>query len=256
MARPEFPEEGELVMCTVTKVYPTSVFVTLDEWGDRSGMIHISEIAPGRIRNIRDYVVEGKKIVCKVLRIDKKKGHIDLSFRRVSDAQRREKVDEIKQAQRATQIITYVAEQCKENPMDIAKKIADYALKEYDTIFNYFEDIALDHELIKEAKLPKKVEETLLEVITTRIKPPQVSISAEVSIKSYAPNGIEVIKKALQDTLKVSDQISITYLGGGRYALKVVDEDYKSAEKVLKKASDVLTSAIRGPEGEIAITRT
>ena len=86
-----FPEEDELVICTVTSVHHSSVFTNLDEYG-RTGLIHISEISPGRIRNIRDYVVEGKKVVCKVLRVDKEKGHIDLSLRRVKEMQKKNKV--------------------------------------------------------------------------------------------------------------------------------------------------------------------
>ncbi|MBI2651000.1 hypothetical protein HYX01_00865 [Candidatus Woesearchaeota archaeon] len=45
-----FPEEDELVMCTVLKVQYHSVLVGLDEYG-KNGMIHISEVSPGRIRN-------------------------------------------------------------------------------------------------------------------------------------------------------------------------------------------------------------
>ena len=55
-----FPEESELVLCTVTSVQYHSVFVDIDEYG-KSGLIHISEVSPGRIRNIRDFVKEGKK---------------------------------------------------------------------------------------------------------------------------------------------------------------------------------------------------
>ena len=69
----DFPEEGDLVLCTVTSVQFHSVFVDMDEYG-KGGMIHISEVSPGRIRNIRDFVKEGKKIVCKVLRINQEKG--------------------------------------------------------------------------------------------------------------------------------------------------------------------------------------
>ena len=86
-----FPEESELVMCTVSNIQYHSVFADLDEYG-RQGMIHISEISPGRIRNIRDYVKEGKKIVCKVLRVNSERGHIDLSLRRVNEAQRKNKI--------------------------------------------------------------------------------------------------------------------------------------------------------------------
>ena len=98
--REGLPEEDEIVMCTVTKIFPHSVFVNIDEL-NKTGVIHISEISPGRIRNIRDFVKQDKKIICKVLRINKERGHIDLSLRRVIDAQRRNKSDEIKQEQLA-----------------------------------------------------------------------------------------------------------------------------------------------------------
>jgi len=64
-------EEGDLVLCTVEKIVGTIVFVNID--GEKKqGSIVLSEIAPGRIRNLRDYVVPKKKIVCKILRICRK----------------------------------------------------------------------------------------------------------------------------------------------------------------------------------------
>ena len=78
------PEVGDIVMCTVKKVLFHSVFVELDEYHNKEGMMHISEIAPGRIRNIRDYVKEDKKIICKVLKIHTDKNHIELSLKIIS----------------------------------------------------------------------------------------------------------------------------------------------------------------------------
>ena len=88
------PEIGDIVICTVKKVLPHSVFVDLDEYG-KEAMIHISEIAPGRIRNIRDYVKEGKKVICKILNLDLNKGYIDLSLRRVTQTQKTNKNNEV-----------------------------------------------------------------------------------------------------------------------------------------------------------------
>src|SRR3990167_9954155 len=90
------PEESEIVVCTIKKILPNSVFVDLDEYENKEGLIHISEISPGRIRNIRDFVKEGKKIVCKVLKVDVQKGHLDLSLRRVNQVQRINKNKEYK----------------------------------------------------------------------------------------------------------------------------------------------------------------
>ena len=60
--RSGFPQEHEIVLCTVNKILTHSIFVGLDEY-DKQGMLHISEVSPGRIRNLRDFVEEGKKIV-------------------------------------------------------------------------------------------------------------------------------------------------------------------------------------------------
>ncbi|MBI2673100.1 S1 RNA-binding domain-containing protein, partial [Candidatus Woesearchaeota archaeon] len=99
------PEEGELVLCTVKKILPHSVFVNIDDYENLEGMIHISEISPGRIRNIRNFVIEGKKLICKVLTTNKERQQVDLSLRRVSISLRKEKNQEYKQEQKAEKIL-------------------------------------------------------------------------------------------------------------------------------------------------------
>ena len=119
--RTGFPEEQELVLCTVTNVQGHAVFARIEEYGV-TGMIHISEVAPGRIRNIREFVKEGKVIVCKVLRINTERGHIDLSLRRVTEMQKRTKTDSIKNEQRAEKIVEQLAHQLKE-PIEVLYKL-------------------------------------------------------------------------------------------------------------------------------------
>ena len=84
-------EEGLAVLCTVTKIIGTTVFVKIEDNGE--GTIMTSEIAPGRIRNLRDYVVPNKKIVCKILSIDNS-NNIHLSLRRVSAKERKEVLEQ------------------------------------------------------------------------------------------------------------------------------------------------------------------
>jgi translation initiation factor 2 subunit 1 len=62
-------EEGQVVLATVEKIVGTAVFVKIKSGGE--GTITFSEIAPGRIRNLREYVSVGKTIVAKVLKADK-----------------------------------------------------------------------------------------------------------------------------------------------------------------------------------------
>ncbi|HIE33962.1 MAG TPA: S1 RNA-binding domain-containing protein, partial [Candidatus Altiarchaeales archaeon] len=91
-----YPEPGELVIATVQNIFKQGAFVTLDEYGNKRGMLHLSEISLKWVRNIRNYVKEGQKVVLLVLRVNPERGHIDLSLRRVSDAQRKAKLQEVK----------------------------------------------------------------------------------------------------------------------------------------------------------------
>ncbi len=97
-------EEGNLVLCTVDKIEKTNVFVNID--GNGQGSIILSEIAPGRIRNLRDYVVPKKRIVCKILRI--RGNNIELSLRRVSQKEKKEVLEEYKQEKSYTSVLKSV----------------------------------------------------------------------------------------------------------------------------------------------------
>jgi translation initiation factor 2 subunit 1 len=233
-----FPEEDELVLCTITAVQFHSVFVTLDEYG-KSGLIHISEIAPGRIRNIRDYVIEGKKVVCKVLRVDQQKGHIDLSLRRVNEAQKKNKLNQIKQEQLAERIIEFVAKQNKQTLSDLYDKLADKIWEKYPTMIEAFEAVvndSLDLSKVIDAPIAKQ----LTELIKQRIKPPEVEIGGEVSLSCHEPNGVELIKEALKKASEIPDGPVIKYKGTSNYNIWVKSEDYKTAEKILKKSLEIL----------------
>ena len=97
----EWPEEGDLVVCTVQHVKDFVAFVSLDEYNGREGLIPISEIATGWIKYIRDHIREGQKVVCKVLNVDTSRGHIDLSLKDVNEHQRRETIREWKNESKA-----------------------------------------------------------------------------------------------------------------------------------------------------------
>ena len=81
--RVEWPERGDLVIATIDSITTYGAYVELEEYG-KKGLLHVSEISSSWIRNIRDFVREGQKIVLKVIRVKSEKGHIDVSLRRVT----------------------------------------------------------------------------------------------------------------------------------------------------------------------------
>jgi len=87
----EMPEQGEIVLATVTKVMDHGAYVTLDEYDDIQGFLHISEIAPGWIRSISRFVRDGEKKVLLVKKVNSKRGDIDLSLKQISKDQKKQK---------------------------------------------------------------------------------------------------------------------------------------------------------------------
>lgn len=239
-----FPEDGELVFCMVTNVQYNSVFVKIEEYG-KSALIHISEISPGRIRNIRDYVKEGKMIVCKVIKIDRNSGNIDVSLRRVTEMQKRQKTDERKQEQKAENIIEGLAKEIKRPVKEVYDEIAKVLLPKYEMIQYAFEDVVEKKQSLESMGVKKDYAEKLEELVKEKIKPKSVVVSGTIKIKSYAEDGITLVREALMAAEKVSKSVKIRYLGSGHYSISIEAKEYKEAEKILKKALEACENSIK-----------
>lgn len=254
-----FPEESELVLATITSVQYNSVFATLDEYGGRTGIIHISEIAPGRIRNMRDYVTEGKKTILKVLRVNMERGHIDLSLRRVSDAQRRMKNTQLKQEQLAEKIIEFLAGEIKKPLKEVYQLVSGKIFaKDYPYLYPCFEDIIAGEFDINELCLEKAVSEKLEELVRQRIKPPEVRISARLFLQTWNPDGVDRIRDALLEAEKISTEeaaVTIHYIGAGKYKMDFTAPDYKTCEEIVEKTKNTVIGTFTKSGGEASFER-
>jgi translation initiation factor 2 subunit 1 len=252
--RKDFPEEDEIVLCTVTKIFPHAVFCNLDEFG-RTGVIHISEIAPGRIRNIRNYVRDDKKVICKVLRTDKQKGHIDLSLRRVNEGQRRAKRNEIKQEILAEKIIEFIARKKDQNIKKLYDEITDKVFERYMTLYSCFEEVINKDLKLTDLGIEKKLADEITEIIKQRIKPPEVEIKGKFNISVKTGNGIEVVKKALKLGKDINKDIEISYESAGKYNIIIRAPDYPTAESILKQLIECVEKEIKSNKGEFEFIR-
>jgi len=234
------PEEEEIVLCKVTKLFPNAVFVELLEYGEQ-GIVHISEVSPGRIRNLRDFVSVDRQIVCKVLRVDKVNCHIDLSLRRVNSTQRLQKLDEIKQELKAEALLKNLSQKLNLTFEELYKKISLPLLKEYSHLYLCFKDIVAGQVNIERLGLDKKIAQELTSAVIEKFKAKKIELKGEMKLETYAPDGIDRIKSLLTKIENVSPTVKTSYLGAGRYKIVVEDIDYKPAEKHLKKIEELLS---------------
>ncbi|AGB05332.1 translation initiation factor 2, alpha subunit (eIF-2alpha) [Aciduliprofundum sp. MAR08-339] len=230
--RKGYPETGEFVIATVKTVKPYGAFVTLDEYEGKEGFIHISEIATGWIKYIRDHVREGQKVVCKVLRVDPSRGHIDLSLKRVNEHQKREKIQEWKNEKKAQKLFEIVAQRLGRSVDECYNEFGYELINHFGTLFAAFEEAAINEDVLKEEGFDGDWIDTFIEVAKENITPPYVRISGYLELTTTAPDGIEHIKKVLQEIEE--EDVTVTYMGAPRYRINVKAEDYKTAEEKLQ----------------------
>ncbi|RLE50295.1 MAG: translation initiation factor IF-2 subunit alpha [Candidatus Methanomethylicota archaeon] len=258
--RRAFPEVGDLVIATTTSIHEHGAYVKLDEYDGKEGYIPIGEVSSTWVRNIRDYIKEGQKVVLKVIRVDERKGHIDLSLRRVTDKERKEKLVEWKREQKALKLLELAA---KSLGVDAKQFIEDVGVKiegHYGDLYSGFEAMVLKgHEALKPLKIAENWANKLIEIAREHIEVQQVAISGTLSLTSTKPTGIESIRKALMEALKaavnLADKVEITAIGAPRYRVEVIARDYKTAEEALKRVVDTALKVISEEGGSGSFTR-
>jgi len=232
-----YPEINEIVLCKITKIYGNTVFVHIPEF-EKDGVLTISEIAPGRIKNLKDYVVENKEIVCKILRVDEKHNRIDVSLRRVNLNVRKKKLEIIKKEEYSDRIYTDIAKLVNITKDKLFEKTYEYIFENYETVFESLYDIMLDNEKIKLfSKLNEEERKAFIKVINDRIKPEEVEMKKIIYLKSFDSDGVLKIKEGIKEALNFneSNKINIVYLAASKFAIIIKNDDMKSADLLYKK---------------------
>lgn len=210
-------EEGDFVLCTVEKIVGTIVFVKIEN-EERGGSIILSEIAPGRIRNLREYVVPKKKIVCKVLRVSGET--IFLSLRRVTQKEKKEVLEEYSQEKSYNNILKSIL---KEKAEDIIEKISKTG-----RLYDFLEE-AKENPKELEKIVGKEDSKKILNIIKEQKKKKTI-IKKIILLRTQNPDGINLIK----EILKKPANIEIKYIAAGKYSLKTENEDAKKGDQELK----------------------
>ncbi len=251
-----FPENGELVVCTVKSVKNFGAFVTLDEYDDKEGFVHVRDVATGWVKYIRDFIREGQKIVCKVLGVDSSKGHIDLSLKSVNEHQKREKIQQWKNEKKAEKLVEIIAERMSISVDDAYDVFGNELLEVYETLYGAFESVVSDPEEFLEDFSGDWIE-TFIEVAKENVAPPMVQIDGILEMSSSAPNGMELVKNALLKGLEAADgaDVEINCVGCPKYRVVVNASEYKEAEEVMRIVTTCAIDDITANGGAAALKR-
>jgi len=248
-----WPEPGDLVVGRVDEIEDFGVFIDLLEYEDKRGLCHISEVASGWIKNVRDHVNTDQRIVAKVLDVDESAQQIDLSLKDVNDHQRKDKIQEWKSEQKA------------DNWMEIAfgedisdekyGAIANELIAAYGSLYDGFEQAAIHgHEGLEEVDLNDEEIDAIVETARDNVSVPFVQVTGYVDLECSAGDGVDAVREALQAAegngeIPEEVDLEVTYVGAPEYRIEVKAPDYKTAERELEASATRATDEITGRGG-------
>ena len=248
-----FPEEGELVVGTVREVQNFGAFVTLEEYPGKEGFVHIREVAPGWVKRIRDYVREKQRVVCKVMGVDAKKGHVDLSIKATNDHQKRETIQAWKNEQKADKFLQILAEREGTTVDKIMQAYGRRLVEVFGTVYQAFQEAAeYGEDAFNQEGLDGDWVKGFVGFAKENIQASFVDIAGYVDIQSPSADGVKHVAKALKEAEKSpfdDVEIEATYMGAPHYRVTVRAPDFKIAEDNLKQAADRAIAAIQKAGG-------
>jgi len=250
----EWPEVGELVISTVNKITDYGAYVTLDEYG-KEGFLHLSEISSGWIRNIRNHIRENQKVVLKVLRVDPERNQIDLSLRRVTQRERREKILLWKRARKTESLLRSASQKLGLTLEELYEKIAEPIEKSFSDIYEGLEAAAREGvEALLRIGVPKEIAEVLTNIAKERIRVSAVKVKGILNLTCTKPDGVLRIKEALlkakESGFKRGSNIRIYVVAPPKYQVEVTAKDYKEANAILKRVVDTAINTITSLGGQ------
>ena len=255
----DWPDEGDLVVCSVKSVKENGAYLDLDGYPGREGFVFIGEIATGWVRNIRAHVREGQRIVAKVIGIKRDRDSITLSIKSVSEERRRGALQSWKNEQRATQIMKVAADRINWKKEDLST-ISEEMKEAFGSLYGALEECAINESALEDAGFEGKWMAIVTELAIENIVPPFVEIRGQFEIKVWGQEGVEAIKLALKAAEKCADgleEVILTchYDGAPNYRVDFKAPDYPSAESIWEDAQEAAKKQIETVEGSIVIER-
>ena len=255
-----FPEIESVVMVNVRNIADMGAYVSLMEFNNIEGMILLSELSRRRIRSIHKLIRVNRNEVVMVLRVDKEKGYIDLSKRRVSPEDVAACEDRYNKAKAVHGVLRHVAERRKYHLQDLYEKIGWPLYRKYGHAYDAFK-LAISDEKnavdpFADIDVPEDLKEEIKMYILRRLAPQPTKIRSDIEVSCFAYEGIDAIREALFAGMAVGTdnaQIKIKLVAPPIYVLSTTTLDKDAGVALLNEAIEEIKAIIIAKGGKIDV---
>ncbi len=210
-------------MCRITKVNPHSAYAYIEDYGVE-GLIHISEVASGWVKDIRDNLKEGQLVAALVLNVNERM--INLSIKRVSRNQRKNKLKEFKKEKGAEKALQLIAKSLKASRR--FQSVKEKLKENFGSVRKAFEMSLRNEDALKGIVTDRWIEE-MKKVAEKMIKKREIEVKMILKLKSYEGDGVEKIRSTLKSIESLG--LNVKYISAPNYMIRFKVKDKKSLER-------------------------
>ncbi|KAJ4289252.1 hypothetical protein N0V90_011594 [Kalmusia sp. IMI 367209] len=253
----KYPEVESFVMVNVKQIAEMGAYVKLLEYDNIDGMILLSELSRRRIRSIQKLIRVGRNEVVVVLRVDKDKGYIDLSKRRVSPEDIIKCEERYNKSKMVHSIMRHVAEKTNTPIQELYENIGWPLNKKYGHSIDAFKLSITNPDVWNDVTFPNDVvKEELQTYISKRLTPQPTKVRSDIEVTCFGYEGIDAVKEALRtaEAKNTADtQVKVKLVSPPLYVLTSQCLDKNVGISVLEQAIEDIKESISKAGGDCTV---
>ena len=234
-------------------------YVALLEYDDVEGMILLSELSRRRIRSINKLIRVGRVEYVVVLRVDRDKGYIDLSKRRVAHE------DVVRADQRYTKakavhsLLRHLAASQRVPLEQLYERVAWPLADAHGHAYDAFKLAVSEPDAVfgaLEPPLEPALRDAALAEIRERFTPQAVRVRADVEVTCFACAGVDAIRTALEAGQACQTEqmpIKVKLLAPPLYVLWCAAIDKDAGIALLEQAIAKAEQVVKEHKGELQV---
>ena len=154
-----------------------------------------------------------------------------------------------------------IAEKLKIKVDQVRNEIETPLIKIYGNMYAGFEEIALSEgEVLNDYNFSTEMKKAILDIVAISIQISTVNVSADLGVRSFAPDGVEHVKSLLKSAEETANRFTevnskITTLGSPQYRINLEGRSYDEVLEVLDSIESELNTISKSLNVEYVIER-
>ncbi len=260
LRKEKFPYVGMNVVVTVDKLEEHGAYVTLDSFNGLHGYLPINEIASGWVKNIHDYVKEGRKIPLKVILVDPSKNQIVLSLKKISSGEQEKTLSQWNKEKKVEAVVMVAAKALGKGKEDAYREVIWPLEEKYGDAYTALTTaLEAGSDVLKKAGIPDQWVSTLYPLIERHVKAETVAISFRFNLFFEGKGGINKVKEAFSRFEQLAKEaglkVKISYLSAPSYLVKISNTNYKELEARSQELNESFAEYVKKSGGLLSIER-